>query len=511
MNVNDYRRDYAKFCAARERERFLRHLGLAPDPQIESPLAAFAHLFSLQAINNLNDALNDVAEHFETERAGVHALLAAARLVYVETQNADAREEIASCEEATNFIWNGASVPASENGAKSIAAEPAPARRREIAARWFDAIRSCDDLRAAHTKSLHIAARSLGFDNYRALRLDACRANLDGMHIVADEFLERTASIYELKLAQWAAQNVALSTPSDLSYADSLFFKRAAKLDDRFRGKRLRDVYHSAMRGLGIRVEQQPNIIIDDSALPSNEAHTACFGIKPPEEVRLVIGTARARVGANEYQSFLGEAGRAQHHAWTSHEMRARYPEFVYAPDRATGGAYAFLFRALLQDAQWLSEHFAFAAKTANDTARAFALLELHDARLAGARVQAETALPNDSNSVSQKDAEDYARLMTEATGFRHNAATYLIDWDARLQSFDELRARLFAAHLCEHLRTQHGRRWWTTRAARDELIDLWNTGSRYSVEELVGHLTGTREFEVELLTRASIEALSEA
>ena len=36
-----------------------------------------------------------------------------------------------------------------------------------------------------------------------------------------------------------------------------------------------------------------------------------------------------------------------------------------------------------------------------------------------------------------------------------------------------------------EHLRTRHGRRWFSSRAAGDELIDVWNTASRHTVEEL--------------------------
>ena len=36
-----------------------------------------------------------------------------------------------------------------------------------------------------------------------------------------------------------------------------------------------------------------------------------------------------------------------------------------------------------------------------------------------------------------------------------------------------------------EHLRTRHGRRWFSSRAAGGELIDVWNTASRHAVEEL--------------------------
>lgn len=503
MKVSEYRREYAKFCAAREREKFYRHLGLAPRPRAESPFVIFADLFSLEAIENLKTELNDASAQFETEREAVRALLSAARLVRTRIEGEEAREEIVRCEEAARFAWDGEMVSA-HAGAKFVAEESAPARRREIAARWLDAIQSCDDSRATRAAIFRATARSLGFNDYLALRLDASRAHLDTLVRLAREFLERTATLYRAHLAEWAAGESLSSTPGELTYADSLFFKRAAQMDARFRRSDLRALYAAAMRDLGIRADQQPNVQIDDVS-SSGETVSKCFGIKPPEEVRLV---AARRASANEIQNFLSGAGRAQAYAWTSPEMAARYPEFVYATDRATDRAHGFLFRALLQDEQWISEHFGFASRTAETTKSAFALLELYDARRCCARVSALRIAPDDDLS-SEQAARDYARLMTEATNFHHSAGVHSIDWEARIESVDEMRARLFAAHLTEHLRTRHGRRWWAARKARDELIDMWNTGSRYPVEELAAHLTGARAFEVELLTHASVEALS--
>ena len=36
-----------------------------------------------------------------------------------------------------------------------------------------------------------------------------------------------------------------------------------------------------------------------------------------------------------------------------------------------------------------------------------------------------------------------------------------------------------------DRLRSTYGFRWWTSRRAGDLLIDLWNTGQRYSIEEM--------------------------
>ncbi|HYP01489.1 MAG TPA: hypothetical protein VER76_14965, partial [Pyrinomonadaceae bacterium] len=77
----------------------------------------------------------------------------------------------------------------------------------------------------------------------------------------------------------------------------------------------------------------------------------------------------------------------------------------------------------------------------------------------------------------------------------------------ARLPPAVYLRARLFSTALGEYLRTRHGRRWWQARAAADELIDVWNTGSRYTVEELAS-LVGLGALDFDMLADRAEAAL---
>ena len=504
MKVSDYRREYAKFCAAREREKLRSYLNPVHEARDDLPHEIFADLFSLEAIENLRRELQDAPAQFETEQAGRRALLAAAQLVRIEIESKEADEEIARCEEKARFAWEDALVPA-KSGARIIAEETAPARRREILARLLDALRSCDDLRMARAESFRATARTLGFNDYSALRFEASLTDARALDSLAGDFLERTAPVYHRRLREWVtANNVLSSTIEELTYADALFFKRATAVNPGFRRYDLRTIYEATLGDLGIRFDQQPNVRVEQATGRETDTGSKFFAVRPPEEIRLF---AAADKPANEFPNFLVCTGRAQHHAWTSPELAARNPEFVYAPDSATNRAYGFLFRSLFQDEQWLREHFNFAAKTITNMARDFVLLELHDARLCAARARAFIAAPANG---SETEAEDWAGLLTEATGFRYEAGMYWLDEKTRAESVDELRARFFAAHLGEHLRTQHGRKWWASRASRDELIDLWNTGSRYSVEELTRHLTGVGEFEVGLLAHASTEALRE-
>ena len=82
-----------------------------------------------------------------------------------------------------------------------------------------------------------------------------------------------------------------------------------------------------------------------------------------------------------------------------------------------------------------------------------------------------------------------------------------MLDVDAWFESATSLRARLFAAGLREHLRGRHGRRWFESARAGEELIDVWNTASRYHPEELSKLLWGGGDG-FELLADASIAAL---
>jgi hypothetical protein len=503
MKISDYRREYAKFCAAREREKLRSYLNPVHEARDDSAHEIFADLFSLETIENLRRELKDAPAQFETEQAGRRALLATAQLIRVEIESKEADGEIKRCEDKANFTWKDTVVSA-KSGARIIAQETAPALRREILVRWLGSERSCDDLRMARVESLHATTRTLGFNDYSALRLDASLTDARALDSLASDFLELTAPVYHRRLREWAVSDVSSSTIEQLTYADALFFKRANRMDARFRQNDLRAIYEATLSDLGIRFDQQPNVRIEKAGKGEGNTHSAYFAVRPPDEIYLF---AAADKRANEFPNFLDCAGRVQHHAWTSAELVARNPEFVYAPDSAANRAYGFLFRSLFQDEQWLREHFNFAAKTIIDTARYFALLELHDARLCAARARAFIAA---TANASETKVEDWVRLVTEATGFRYEIGIYWLDEKMHAESIDELRARFFAAHLGEHLRTQHGRKWWASRGSRDELIDLWNTGSRYSVEELARHLTGAREFEVGLLEHSSTEALRE-
>lgn len=515
MKTGDYRRDYAAYAAALERARHDYHTGATPELRLAPLQDRYADLWTLDSIEDLKRAREEISSHFETERVALAALLRAAQLGYVEAHAADVTRELALCEAAARVVWDGAPL-ATDDVPDALASEPDAARRRELSARWFDALQACHDLRAARLDALREAARALDFDSYFGfLSGTAGEMSVENLSKQAEDFLARTASIYNTSLFAWSARHL----PPDLArapvYADSLFLLRLSHLDPFFPASELRATYDATMQGLGIRPGQQSNLHIETTTQEIGSVRAACYALHAPEDVRLVH---RSESGASLYQTFFAAAGGAQSSAWVSRDLAARYPELVHTPDDATRAGFQFLFADLLADAAWLAAHRNIRPSEANEIARSFAFAGLHCTRRASVRLQQQQILDQASDLRDAQLAEGYANAFEEALGFRTHPALHLRDLvpgdprDARdvhehLQPAVYLRARLFATALGEYFRTRYGHRWWASRKAADELIDLWNTGARYTVEELAS-LAGLGELDFDLLADSTEAAL---
>jgi hypothetical protein len=514
MDPSDYRRDYAAYRSSVERALYERRAGLSARLELRPVEERYAGLWTREAVEDLRRAREEANEQFETERAGLRALAGAASLKHAEARAFEVTDELRRCADAARVTWDGERASASD-APEALAAERDAGRRRELARRWLDASAACDDLRAARLEALGEAARGLGFEGRAALYESFAGAAPVALAAAADSFLRRTESAYMSRLAGWAARELpprALSSQSSSAaagvapdYADTFFFERSTRFDSRFHARDFRALYADALAGLGVRVESQRNLRIENAPPSDARADSACFAVAPPADVRLVVG---ARGGGLDFQRRgLREGGRAQVFAWASRDAAARHPEFVYAPDAATERGHALLFSGLLAEAPWLAAGRGLRATEAVEVARASALSELYEARRDCARLRHALALDAAGGARSEQSAEEYASLFTEATGFRHAAASSLPDADEWFDSATRLRARLFAAGLREHLRSRHGRRWFASRAAGGELIDVWNTASRHSAEELARMLWGGG-LSFDLLADASLASL---
>ncbi|HLM59143.1 MAG TPA: hypothetical protein VK422_23765 [Pyrinomonadaceae bacterium] len=482
MHPSDYRRDYSAYHSAAERQRFDSHAGITREPDLRAVEDRYADLWTAEAIEDLRRPLEETPDQYGTERAGLRALVGAAESKHAELRAAEVSEELKRCAAASFVEWGGGRVSA-QDVPDLVASETDDARRRELARRWEDAAGVCEDLRSARLDALSEATRGLGREGRRALYEGFTGADLGRLAAGAELFLEMTESVYMSALARWAARALPPGTGREQGRAEEFFFARASHLDAYFGAGDFPAVYKETLAGLGVRVESQKNLRVDSGERAGKSARPACFAVKPPEDVRLVLDPRRG--GVSFYRRALREGGRAQMFAWASAEQSARYPEFVYHPDGATGEGHALLLSSLLRDAGWVGAHRRVRATEAEEVVRGVALVELYEARRECAALKYALSLDAAPDSRSAQLAEEYVSSFGAATGFRHSASTRLLDADADFGAARSLRARLFAAGFAEHLRGRHGRRWHLSRAAGDELIDVWNTAARYAVEEL--------------------------
>ncbi|HUQ33436.1 MAG TPA: hypothetical protein VM095_15045 [Pyrinomonadaceae bacterium] len=507
MNISDYRRDFAAYCSALELAHYQHRAGFDKELHLEPIYERYGDLFTLDAIGALQHAYDETSAHLETERRGLRLLASAARAGYLEAQARELTDEVVLCQVAARVEWEGERVPVN-NVPKLISNEPTASRRRELAARWVDAGRTCNDLRAARLESFHEAAGQLGFDSYLALFTDILDTDFRRLAVQAGRFLERTESAYASALSRAVARDVPGVAVDDLQHADYFFFQRMSRLDPYFPAQGLITTYADAMNSLGISVGQQTNIHIDAEERPFKNPRPACFRINPPDDVRLLIAPVG---GAHDYTMLFHEAGHAQHFGWSSRELSKRHPEFLYAPDQATGEGHAFILSHLLHDTGWLMQHRSgVGPDQAREIVRELALLTCGNVRRRCASLSYEIELHGAGSSLrSERLAASYSDSLSQATGFRRSPALYLIDVDDGFYSAAYLRAWAFEVSLREYLRTRWGRRWWASRKAGDELIDLWNTSSRYTVEELA-ELIGFGEISFDLLADDLIAAMKE-
>lgn len=504
MNPSDYRRDFAEYNSAVEREHADSHAGLTSRPNLEPVEERYADLWTRETIGDLLRAREETPEQFATQRAGLAALAGAARLKNVEAAAREVTGELRQCLDASRVEWGGEKVSA-EDVPGLLAVESDAQRRSELALRWFDSVRACDDLRAARLETLDAAVRALGLEGAREMYESFAGVDVLKLSSDAGAFLERTESVYMANLARWKAEHVPQGARGALLYADLFFFRRAAHRDAHFDSRGFRALHDETLAGLGIRPGSPKGLRVDDARRQSKGAATACFPVRPPEDVRLVVGAGGP--GLEFYRQGFREAARAQLFAWASPDLAARHPEFVHAPDRATEQGHALLFDALFRETAWLSGIRGMRETEADAVARDAALVELYDVRRECALLRHALTHGATAGARSEQSDEEYASLLSGATGFKHDAATRLLDAGEGFRSATSLRARLFAAGMREHLRTRGGRRWFASRAAGGELIDVWNTVSRHSPEELARLLWGG-ELSFDLLADALAEAL---
>jgi hypothetical protein len=474
---DEYRDEFARFNEALAREHYLHYSGQKAVLNLEPIYDRYGYLFSREAIDRLMGERDRVPAHFETVRRGWDYLLTFAYEQQIELQVRHLTEQVAAAEVQATIRWDGEEITFYEATTR-LATEPDPKRRRAVNRERLRVISRTNELRRERLVGLHRSAEALGFASYRDLYRRLRPYEMEPLLAQATALRHRTDEPYQAALRRALVEELGWP-PEMADRADLGYFLHYDRYNDFFPRDGLRAAYRETFRALGIDCDRQKNIVIDDVERPGKHPRAFCAPIRVPEEIKLVV---RPTGGQDDYQAFLHEGGHAQHFGWTAESLA---PEFKYAGDRAVSETYAFLFHYLVGDRRWLDEIIRFARS--DEFRQGLALRKLLSLRRYAAKFEYEWELH--SGGDPDRAAESYARRLTDATGFRYGAEEYLSDLDDGFYSGDYLRAWAAEVILRDSLKTRYGHRWWKSRKAGEFLIELWQTGQQYTVDELIAHL----------------------
>jgi hypothetical protein len=474
--LSEYRQRFGEFHTEIHREDYLFRSGQKPGSEIARIRSEYSDLFKSSAIAELRAKLEETSEQWETERTSLKRLIAFAVEGSLQSRARQVSDEIEDYEANALIDWRERKVPFRAS-ASLLAVESDSARRRELFARRAGVIEAVQDLRAERLEKLRDGARELGYENRLAMLGELRGLDYVRLAELARGVLSKTESGYVNELAGLIPRESGVSMPvslDDATQADLGFLRRFPRFDHFFPRERMLGVYRELFAALGFNSEKQSNLAIDSGLRQAKQSQAFCSPIRVPDEIRLSVNLTG---GQANYCELLREAGHAQLYAWTSSNI---YPEFRLGGDLAVVEAWGLLFESLIADERWLMTTSGFVENM--EFRRALAVFRLLRLRQRAALLDYEAAFHTGHSGGA---GTSYAELMTDAARVRFDGTERLRSLDDAFHSADFLRASAFESQMREYLKTHFGLRWWASHKAGETLIDIWNTGRRYTVEEL--------------------------
>jgi len=495
--LSEYRQRFREFHTRLHREDFLFRSGRKEPREIAHIRREYSDLFRASAISDLRAKLEETSEHRETERTGIKRLMAFAAEGNLTARVGGISEEIESHELGAHIDWQGMKIGFHQS-AGTLANEADAARRRGLFARRAEVTKGAQDLRAEAFEKMREGARELGYGSRLAMHRELRGVDGEKLAEQAGLILSKTESRYASAISWLLAREAGISI-DDAAQADLGYLQRFARFDQFFPRQRMLDVYRELFAALGFDAGGQSNVEIDSASRRSKQPQAFCSPIRVPDEVKLAINLTG---GQANYRELLREAGRAQHFAWTSRDI---YPEFRLGGDRAVQEAWGLLFENLMLDQHWLADTFGFGES--GQFRRALAAFRLMAVRRCAALLKYETDFH--AGKLTNSAGARYAELMADAVRMRFDETDHLRDLDDAFYPENLLRGCAFESQMREYLKTQFGLRWWASHKAGEMLIDLWNTGQQYTVEELAA-MIGLGELDFGWLTAELPQAVND-
>ena len=469
IDLETYRDELEDMTAEALTEYYEHSAGLKPTMEMARIYDRYGHLTTLQSARELADA----GAPTELQRFAAEA--------YIGDGTSRLTDEAANLETSLSVPFDGGEVPYRQVR-PILLNEPDPARRRELYRRRCEVTeRDMNPLLAQLAERERELTRELGAPSTLSLyeRFGFDPVGLSGL---TEAFLADTERLYmsELERQLPARAGVALEDagPSDMSR-----LLRAPEFDAGFAADRSLAALRATLAGMGIDLDNQPNIQLDVGERPGKRPRAFCAPIRIPDRVVLVV---LPQGGQDDYAALFHEAGHTEHFAHASRSLPA---EQRVLGDNAVTEGFAFLLEHLIGDPRWLSARLDM--PRSDDYVRFSAFVTLVFLRRYAAKLAYEIELHRGAPLESLP--ERYAELLSAAVGLRYPESDYLEDVDGGFYCTCYLRAWAFEAQLSDWLRERFGAAWFANRQAGSLVRELWELGQSLDADALLAEVTGQR------------------
>ncbi len=338
-----------------------------------------------------------------------------------------------------------------------------------------------------HLNPVHLEAvqatqagvRALGsetyLDLYRRFELD-----LERLADQCRELLESTEKVYEQAADRFFRARVGLGL-HEVQRWDVVRAFRAPQWDAAFPKDTMLPALERTLTDLGIDLRRQENVELDVEQRPTKTPRAFCVPVEVPGKVKLVI---QPMGGPDDWRALFHEAGHTEHFANTSPELPM---EWRRLGDNAVTEGWASLMEQLTFEPAWTTRRLDFPRPEEFAAESATSLLWVARRYSAKLLYELEFHAAPDVTALRPR----YVELLADALKVEPSRTDYLSDIDAGFYVSSYLRSWAFEAQIRDHLRSQFGNAWFTTREAGGLLRELWSEGQRQTAEEMVKDVTG--------------------
>jgi hypothetical protein len=475
MDSQEYRGRLERFLEDLGRAHCRYYDGSSESLSTRSVFSENSDLFTPDAVRELDAEISATASFLDSRRRSLRRLSAAAVTGRLDAAAEVLREEIAGYESRRCISWAGREVPLSQID-DLLSGETDRDRRFALDEARREAWAGSVALRAGLVSTVEGAAASLGFGSVRGAIEKSRHLDLD----LLSRSLEAALARGQLRYLD-AIQRSFSSCPgigrARADWRDLGLWVRHHSAARGFQKETLDRAVGDTIERLAIAPERSGAIEVRSSTRLA-PGRALCIAVRVPEAIMVFHSAGE---GPELLAARMHEAGHSHHLAWSSPSLAV---EERMCGDPALHEAYAFLFEGLASDAGWLAE--LGATREAEARTRFQRLLRAFSVRLYLAKLQFRLGL---SGGDSDEADARYRELLREWTGAEPDGRSHLFASDLTFQSADYLRGWIAEAHLRACLCERFGRDWYRRAAAGRLLKELWETGGRYTAEEIVREL----------------------